>query len=382
VIEERSLDADVRFSLNPKITNLPPTPRAFSNCDIARDNCGSISPSESTFWIADGSGLTNNGTLFFVDVPTYDGVFQFDPATCSVVEGTYYGVSYSGNSERGIGYDPEYHDIWHGAWGDCYINQNDATPPYPAISYNYVGLPIASMAVDDANNYLFIGTSSYPDMLYVYDIGGGVLGSLLGAWAVPWQAPSGGWVMAGMEFDPDAGQLVMINQYGNYSGTDRELFDFDIVGGLTGAGWCDLANTSFGWGIGLVGDGDPAPTSFYSYVTDIGDFSAPVDIDEYGIPAVYPPYDLVCTVTPDNDVSMTWSNGDAYDNVKIYRDFSLIATLPGSATSYLDGGLGVGGHDYGVSGVIGSDESGQATCHVNIYPSGLVCFDFNSTNGG
>ncbi|MFQ6105347.1 MAG: hypothetical protein ACE5OP_13820, partial [Candidatus Glassbacteria bacterium] len=36
-------------------------------------------------------------------------------------------------------------------------------------------------------------------------------------------------------------------------------------------------------------------------------------IDEYGIPAVYPPYDLVCTVTGDNDVEMNWQNAEIYD---------------------------------------------------------------------
>jgi hypothetical protein len=217
----------------------------------------------------------------------------------------------------------------------------------------------------------------------VYDISGGVLGSLLGAWAVPWQAPSGGYVMAGMEFDPDAGQLVMINQYGAYSGTDRELFDFSLGSGLTGAGWCDLAYTSFGWGIAVVGDGDPTPTTFESYVTDIGDFVAPVDLDEYGIPDCgYPPYDLVCTVTPENDVSLTWTNGDPYDNVKIYRNFSLIATLPGDATSYLDVGPGVGYQRYGVSGYCVPDETGMAMCDVMILPPPGPCFDFNDTDGG
>jgi hypothetical protein len=192
--------------------------------------------------------------------------------------------------------------------------------------------------------------------------------------------------MAGMEFDPDAGQLVMVNQYGNYSGTDRELFNFSLGSGLTGAGWCDLGNTLFGWGIGLISDGDPAPTSFCYYVTDIGDFAAPVELDAYGYGCGAPGYpaiqDLVCTATAEKDVQLTWTVLYALDYIKVYRDHGLIATLPGDATSYLDMGPGVGHHDYGVSGVIGPDESGQTICAVNVYPGGQVCFDFNATDGG
>jgi hypothetical protein len=217
--------------------------------------------------------------------------------------------------------------------------------------------------------------------VYVYDIAGGTLGGLLGAWAVPWQAPSGGWVMAGMEFDPDAAQLVMINQYGTYSGTDREIFDFSIAEGLTGASWCDLGATGFGWGLGLIGDVDPAPTSFYSYVTDIGDFAAPVDLDEYGIPAVYPPYDLVCTVTPEGDVRLFWINAEAYDEVRVYLNDDLIAVLPGDATEYLDHNPGSGTLVYEVSGIIGADESGRTKCTIYSHHH-EDCFDFNSTEQG
>jgi hypothetical protein len=352
----------------------------FADCDIARDNCGSIDPGGNFAWAADGAHNTADETLFFVGAGADGGVFQVDPVTCTYVEGTYATVSYY-SSERAIGYDPEYHDIWHGGWIEEYILQNDATPPYAFLSGTYVGQPIASMAVNDDGNYLFVGMNNYPDMLYVYDITGGELGSLLGTWAVPWQAPSGGWVMAGMEFDPDAGQLVMINQYGNYSGTDREIFDFSLGSGLTGAGWCDLASTGFGWGIALVGDGDPAPTSFLSYVPDIGDFALPFDLDEYGIPEVYPPYDLVCVATPENNVQLTWTNGDAYEEIRVYKEDDLIATLPGDATEYLADFPGMGHHVYGVSGVIGTEESTQAGCELDIYGVG-TCFDFNETDGG
>jgi hypothetical protein len=375
------IDATVSFTTGPERSAPPFIPRPFSDCDIARDNCGSVAPTEDTAWIADGAHNTADSTLFFVAVP-YEGdaVFQMDPATCSVVEGTVYSVN-GGLTQRGVGYDAEHHEIWVGSWNDGYLNQHSAVPPYPAISYNYTGHSIASIAVDDAHDYLFVGTNSYPDHVYVYDISGGVLGSMLGAWAVPWQSPGYGWAMAGMGYDDDAEQLVMVNQNGNYDGTVREVFDFSVDEGLTGASWCDLGSTGFGWGIGVIEDGDPAPTSFTSYVTDIGDFEAPVEIDEYGIPLVYPPYDLWCSVTEDNDVQLNWTNAEEYDEVRIYLDDELIATLPGDATEYLDHHPGGGYHTYGVSGIIGPDESGRVECSLSFY-EWPMCFDFNSSDGG
>jgi hypothetical protein len=359
------------------------TPPAFVSCDISRDNCGSITPNPSTYWIADGDHNCTDGTVFFVDVPDGDGVFQLDPATCEVIAGTYYSVN-DGVSQRGIGYDAEHHQIWVGGWNDMYLNQRDADPPYTAISYNYTGLLIASIAVDDANNYLFIGTNSYPDYLYVYDITGGVLGSLLGTWEVPWQSYSDGYDAAGMGFDDGMGQLVMVNQAGSYSGSVREIFDFSIDEGLTGASWCDLANTSFGWGIAVVADEDTIPGSAYSYVTDIGDFEAPIDIDEYGVPTVYAPYDFRCYGEETCDITITWTNGEEYDSVNVYdREFHLIAVLPGEATSFTVDNVyfnicdGPDYPEYFVSGVVGSEESGRVGgCGWMWYPS-WDGFDFD-----
>jgi hypothetical protein len=379
---DNPIDPSAATNLGPE-TSVPNVPVPMTNCDIAFDNCGSITPSSYSVFIADGARNVQDGTLFFVDVPSYsDGVFQVDPATCSIVSGTYYTVNY-GLSQRGIAYDANRHQIWVGGWNDYYMNQHDATPPYSLISYNYVGLGVAGGAVDAANDYLYIATNSYPDYVYCYDISGGYLGSLLGAWSVPWQGSTDGYDMGGMAFDDDSGELVMVNQYGGGGvPSTREAFDVDLVSGLTPAGYCDLANTTFAWGLALVEDGDPAPTSYFTFNPDIANFAPPFPVDEYGIPAVYPPYDLVCDVTIDGDVDMSWTNAGTYDSVNIYRDGGLIASLPGGSTSYLDVAPGTGYHTYGVSGVIGADESGQAQCSVVVLPGGQVCFDFNATNGG
>lgn len=307
-----------------------------ADCDIAGDDCGSLTPSPSTYWIADGAYNSTEGTLFFVDVPAGDGVFQVDPLTCEVIPGTYYSVN-GGLSQRGIGYDAEHHQIWVGGWNDRYLNQHDATAPYDAVCMNYVGLDIAGIAVDDAHDYLFVGTNSYPDTLYVYDITGGALGSLLGSWAVPWQTETNGWDMAGMAYDDGNGMIVMVNQSGSYSGTVRETFDFDIANGPTGYDYCDLSYSSFGWGIGLLEISTPDSAISSSFVTDIGDFQAPVDLDEYGygVSSVLPPYDFRCGRNEECDITISWTNGQAYDAVNVYdRELSLIAVLPGDATSY------------------------------------------------
>jgi hypothetical protein len=354
----------------------------FFSCDNVMDPCGSIIPSPFTAWIADGEHNTTDGTLFFVDVPSDgDGIFQLDPSTCEIVEGTYYSVN-GGVPQKGIGYDPEYHDIYVGGWNDGYLNQYDATPPYPPLSYTYLGVNIASIAVDDADNYLFIGTNSYPDYLYLYDITGGTLGMLLGVWAIPWQTTSDGNDMAGMDFDDDSGELVVVNQYGPSSGTAVSVMErFNLS--LLPRGWCDLANTEYAWGIGIIEDGNPASGTFWAYVTDAGDFTLaqPIAIDVYGT-ICDPPDNLVCEVADGSDVLLTWTGTQECDEVRIYRDTALIATLPGSVNSYIDEDPGCGFHIYGVTCVCGPDESPQVECEILVHPSEHVCFDFNESDGG
>jgi len=241
-------------ALNLGPSGAPPEPAGapLLSCSISRDNCGSISPSANSVYIADGAYDLADGTLFFVDVPSgSDGVFQVDPSTCEIVQGTYYSVNY-GMSQRGIGYDPEYHRIWVGGWNDGFLNQHSAAPPYLTVSYTFTGLDIGGIAVSDADDYLFVGTSGYPDMLYVYDIGGGALGELLGSWPIPWQTYSDGYDMAGLSYDDDLGRLVMVNQAAAGPGTKREIFDFDILSGPVGTDHCELGETDFAWGVAVV----------------------------------------------------------------------------------------------------------------------------------
>jgi len=255
----------------------------FMSCSVVRDNCGTITPSGASVFIADGAYNSLDGTIFFVDVPSSgDGVFQVDPATCSVVSGTYYSVN-GGVSQRGIGYDALYHVIWVGGWNDQWLNQYHADPPYYVIENSYLGIPIASIAVDPVNRFLFVGTNESTDMLYVYDITYNDLGDLLGFWTIPWQSNHDGYDMAGMGFDEDSGQLVIVNQYGaGLTPSVIEFFDFDLINGPVGAGYCTTGMTGYAWGLGLVNDGNPAPNTSTAYCPDIASFSSPFDLDEYG----------------------------------------------------------------------------------------------------
>ncbi|MFQ5653256.1 MAG: S8 family serine peptidase [Planctomycetota bacterium] len=75
------------------------------------------------------------------------------------------------------------------------------------------------------------------------------------------------------------------------------------------------------------------------------------------------PSNLVCVVSG-ADASLTWQNGDAYDSVLISRDGTLIATLPGGSSSYLDAAPPPGLHSYGVRGQLGGELSLSASCSI------------------
>ncbi|MCA8959832.1 MAG: dockerin type I repeat-containing protein [Planctomycetes bacterium] len=83
-----------------------------------------------------------------------------------------------------------------------------------------------------------------------------------------------------------------------------------------------------------------------------------------GVPAVT---DLTCDQVG-TGVQLGWMNADTYSAIEITRDGSLIATLSGSATSYLDDPVAVGPHTYGVTAFSGGDGSFSPTCAVDVTP--------------
>jgi len=100
---------------------------------------------------------------------------------------------------------------------------------------------------------------------------------------------------------------------------------------------------------------DPAvPTGTYTYTVEgvcVGPVSAP------GTDCVLS-HEEPCTevsgpscVSADPDVQLSWTNGEAYAAVNVYRDAVLIATLGGGATGYTDPSVPAGTYTYGVEGV-------------------------------
>lgn len=70
-------------------------------------------------------------------------------------------------------------------------------------------------------------------------------------------------------------------------------------------------------------------------------------------------------------ISLSWTPGPGYDSVLVERDGSLLATLPGSAASYVDAGLADGVHRYSVHGVAGPLSTSALEC-VGVIGAGQV----------
>ncbi len=83
-----------------------------------------------------------------------------------------------------------------------------------------------------------------------------------------------------------------------------------------------------------------------------------------------PPTNLTCSELS-GDTSLTWSNPQTYDSIVVRRDSTDLATLSGSATSYLDINPGVGTYEYSVRGVV-SGTDGIGTMCVLFHDGGAT----------
>lgn len=66
--------------------------------------------------------------------------------------------------------------------------------------------------------------------------------------------------------------------------------------------------------------------------------------------ATVPPTGLTCVRTG-ADVDLSWANNGVYDSLRVERDGTVLASLPGDATSYRDEGIEEGVHTYAVVAV-------------------------------
>ncbi|MFN0058417.1 MAG: hypothetical protein ACKVX7_08165 [Planctomycetota bacterium] len=102
-----------------------------------------------------------------------------------------------------------------------------------------------------------------------------------------------------------------------------------------------------------------------------------VSPSDTGTPIVLPPTGLSCESLFHN-VALTWTNGEVYDQVQIFRGAELAATLPGDAESFADLDVEpVGGYSYIVFGLVAGDSSPAAFCFAEVLgviaPQNLQC---------
>lgn len=93
-------------------------------------------------------------------------------------------------------------------------------------------------------------------------------------------------------------------------------------------------------------------------------------------PAIEPPAGLVCG-SELHEVSLSWTNGEAYDEIQVVRASEVVATLPGTATSYQEEVDTAGNYFYLVFGLVAGEPSPSVFCDVTVdgigTPAGLDC---------
>ena len=318
--------------------------------------------------LAGNAGAEFDGTYFYSGRWASDLFHEIDLAFTLVREFAIPGVA----GIRDLAYDGTY--FYGGASGSIIYEMDFATSTLVS-SVSNAGLSVRAIAYNGDNDTFY--SSNWADPVNESDRAGNIVSTFnlvttTSTYGMAYESHCTGvgylWV-----FDQTAGG-AMFHQWdvgaGAYTGVTHDVAaDFPATSGIAGGAW------------------------FYAgYLPDTGTLGGLLQgVPDMGFgyelcgppPSVTPPEDLVCMVTVDNDVDLTWTNTMTYDDVNVYRDDNLIATLPGDAEAYLDIAPGVGPHTYGVSGVVGGDESGQATCGVTIFPGGgQVCYDFNSSDGG
>ena len=91
-----------------------------------------------------------------------------------------------------------------------------------------------------------------------------------------------------------------------------------------------------------------------------------------------PPTDLLCDAVP-GEVTLSWTNGDTYDAVEVFRDGVSLAVLAGTETSYTDSAvIGAGERTYGIVGSSLTEVAATVECVVDVpqvvaitYPNGV-----------
>lgn len=71
-------------------------------------------------------------------------------------------------------------------------------------------------------------------------------------------------------------------------------------------------------------------------------------------------------------ITLSWQNSEVYESLTLSRDGAILATLPGSITSYDDFEVGFGAHNYSLSATLNSMESDAVLCDASLAPPAVA----------
>ena len=122
----------------------------------------------------------------------------------------------------------------------------------------------------------------------------------------------------------------------------------------------------------------PGPGTYtYGVINKIGDGTSPTTSCSIVVPEALS--GLSCSTRGDGN-DLTWTNGEIYDTVQIYRDGSLAGIVDGDEESYTDFPLAAGTYDYEVVASLEGSETAPISCSVTVLtpPINLACTFFGA----
>lgn len=91
---------------------------------------------------------------------------------------------------------------------------------------------------------------------------------------------------------------------------------------------------------------------------------------------------LSCSQGSGNNVNLAWTNGETYQDVVILRDGAVIATLPGSNTTYVDTSTNPGSYLYSVTASCTPTQNAPAvSCNIDVVQQIGFMFSVSDVNG-
>ncbi len=174
----------------------------------------------------------------------------------------------------------------------------------------------------------------------------------------------------------DTVSAVMIFSSGGVMTEESLLFRFELT-----------VHPSAPLGATTITHAAPDSTCLWNGSLIVGDnFGTSIPDLSIHVSEVAGPIDLECGSAA-GTVYLGWSSPEAYSSILVHRDGTLVSTLPGSATQFIDNTTSQGTeYDYDVRGVLGGLESPADSCTLTASnpPTGsvaLTCADLGGAAG-